>query len=432
MGNKHLIIKIDNSQINLTGNFYLTYDKTNLPKEAFKFKENKPLYWKVEQKQYDTETGTLTVSVLDYNSVEDNSMSSRDLVHPVNILIFERFDWLQLEPLLYMYTVSKLKNIIFNYRDKLLYLGDNRSKQVLALKQDAPNLFFQKREPVRQEREFEVRVKYEDAKFGNEKITFTVHLKPLKLMHPVEINNVSLRPEFEYIKPYFVKRLGKSFLVKINLVLLDNQVHDFVASSNDIDRINGQLIDSIKTESVLNLQHFKNDRQDKTLYSTEELLAHNKELSLLNLPANDILEILIANGKVKNVRQLEYLAKDKQSLNECVLFTVKPIFGFIFNVAKDNSCFVWELLNSHATYVWKTNNATNLMNIFKIVEEAIAAITHNGRDAYKKHYNSLSFPPYDFKVVEHASENLDENERFIEWRNKLEKVIAPQKFPHDV
>ena len=51
----------------------------------------------------------------------------------------------------------------------------------------------------------------------------------------------------------------------------------------------------------------------------------------MNVSAKDILEIFIKNATVKNVRQLEYLAKDKHNLNERVQYTIKPLFGFVFN-----------------------------------------------------------------------------------------------------
>ncbi|MBK8522459.1 MAG: hypothetical protein IPL54_16930 [Chitinophagaceae bacterium] len=206
--------------------------------------------------------------------------------------------------------------------------------------------------------------------------------------------------------------------------LLDNEIEDIAVHSDDIDRINDDLIKAIRISSVLNLRHLKIDRVDKNLYNTKELTSETKELSLINATAKDILEIFIQNANVKNVRQLEYLARDKQDLNERVQFTFKPLFGFVFYELNNKHCFIWELLNSHATYIWKSNSAENNLYLGKVVEQAIAIIKNDGREVYKKFYKTIENPNYDFGIIDHSSNNLTDDERFNEWRNKLERFCS--------
>lgn len=423
MAGNYIIIQLDNSKIDFSNNITLDYDNTNLPKHAFKFKSHKPIYWKLERKHYDSDTGTFTVTVIDYDSLADTNANKLEPNYLIRNLKFERLDWGKFEPLLYSYTLSQLKGSIFNHSDSLLYMKEGNSYQENSLKRAAPDLFFQKREPVREDIEIDVRVKFEDAKFNVAKIGFSVLIRPLKQEKSLEIINLNLKPEFEHIKPFFVKRLGKSFLAKIKLSLLNNQAEAITATSDDINSIDENLIDSIKKESILNLKHFKSERHDKILYDTNELSAESKSLSLLDSPAKNILEVFIANAKVKNVRQLEYLAKDKQTLNERVRFTIKPMFGFVFSAGVNNECFIWELLNSHATYIWRSNNLDNKFDLLQIVEEAITTIKNEGREPYKKYYSSIESPPYDFRIIDHSSNNLTEDERFNEWKKKLEKLF---------
>lgn len=422
MSNQYLTIKLDNVKIDLTNSISFSYDKTNLPKQAFNFTTHIPIFWKLEQKHYDFASGTLTVEVVDYNLTEDTVLIDYELKYPINNLNFEKLDWEKFNPLIYSYTLSKLKNSIFNYRDTLLYLNDEKSEDVKLLRRTAPNLFFNNHDPIKEEREIEIKVKYEEAKFDTSKISFSARIRTYKIIKQLEIFNSCLRPEFEYIKPYFVKRLGKSFLVKIKLKLLDGEVEEITAESDDINGINEDLIKSIKVSSILELKHLKIERENKTLYSTKELF--DETLSLFEASAKDILEIFIENAKVKNIRQLEYLAKERQTLNERVQFTIKPLFGFVFHEFDNKQCFIWELLNSHATYIWKSNDTENKLDLEKIVEQAIANIKNDGREVYKKYYKTIENPGYDFGVVEHSSNKLTEDERFAEWRNKLERFCS--------
>ena len=103
------------------------------------------------------------------------------------------------------------------------------------------------------------------------------------------------------------------------------------------------------------------------------------------------------------------------------------MFGFVFSASANNECFVWELLNSHATYIWKNINFENSFDLSKVVEEAIITIKNVGREPYKKYYNSIELPTYDFRVIDHSLNNLTDEERFNEWKKKLERFFCVRK-----
>ncbi len=422
MLNQYLIIRLDNTKIDLTTKISLTYNKTNLPKEAFKFKTYQPLFWKLEQKHYDSESETLTVNVVDYNSTSNTVILEQEPKYPIKNLKFEKLDWKKFEPLIYSYILSNLRNNIFNYPERLHNSNNKKNKGFNSDKLTNPALLSSTDTPVKEIKEIEIKVKYEDARFDVSKISFSIHLKPYNFEKQLEIINPIIRPEFEYIKPYFVKRLGKSFLAKIKLILLDNKIEEISALSDDINNINETVVNSIKVFSVLNLKHFINEQKDKIIYDTKELSA--EEPSLTGISVEDILEIFIKNDKVKNVKQLEFLARNKQNLNERVQFTIKPLFGFLFREFEKKQCFIWELLNSHATYVWKNTGIESSLDLGKVVELSIASIKSDGREAYKKYYKSIENPDYYFGVIEHPSNDLTDDERFTVWRKNLEKFCS--------
>ncbi len=423
MSNQYLTIRLDNTKIYLTGSISFTYDQTNLPKEAFSFNPERTLFWKIEQKKYDPISGELTVGVVDYNLSDNAILTENKPKHPIRKLNFEKLDWTKFFPLIYSYTLSKLKKMIFNYKEEY-FSFINENKNIESSKPIAPKSFAEHNPPTKWAEEFNLRIKYEDAKFDASKISFPIHLKQYKLVKQLEINNNNLRPEFELIKSYFIRRLGRFFRVKIILRLLNNKVEEITAESSDINRIDENLIKSIRVSSVLDLRHLKTDREDKVLYNTKELFAEGKVQPLLEVSPKDLLEIFIANANVKNTRQLDYLAKDKQVLNEQLQFTIKPLFGFVFYVFADKQYFIWELLNSHATYVWKNNDTESKLDLGKVVEEAIGIIKKDGREVYKKYYKGIDNPGFDFGVIMHSSSNLTEEERFNEWKRRLEEYCS--------
>lgn len=414
MSESSICIKLDNNKIALTNKVSLTYDKTNLPKHAFSFITHKALFWKLEQVEYNFTTKALYVKVIDYGLSSNTVLTDKEPKYPIDKLVFDKLDWEKFEPLIYSYTLSKLKNHIFNYKEKII-----TSKKI----KHTPLLEFTTiNEPTVVNKTLTLKIKYEDATFENSKIVFNTNIKPYKIETKLEIVNPFLRSEFEYIKPFLIRRMGKTFRATINFNLLDNKIDEITVLSDDINAINEQLIESIKSDSVLSLKHFKALKEDKNLHTIKELLGVEMIPNIVDASAKEILEIFIKNGDVLNVRQLEFLAINKQTLSEKLRFTTKPLFGFVFQDTSKNECFIWELLNSHATYIWKKNNFDERIDLSSVVDQAIGTIRNEGRVAYRNYYKSLINPGYDFAVLNHLSLNQTEEDRFNEWRRKLDAI----------
>jgi hypothetical protein len=404
------IIRLDNNGIYLNDTVTVPYGKTNLHKAAFKFKPNDSIYWVVEEVAHEGNSRDLTIRVVDYNPVNVLSFYLQDLT--ISTLIFERVDWKKFEPLLGSYSSSLVKSFVYN--NDLDYL-----------KESAPNLFHPVREKITKNLEAQERVKFEDAVFGHQKISFKVKSNYLPLNHKeVEIFNEHLRPEFENIKAWFVKKLGKSFTVDINLIIVDNKLESVKVASKEIDSIDDKMINAYKVRTVLDLRSVEGIQGGKNLYRIEDLLSANDQ-EIIGSSISEILKIFVENGKVKNFKQLEYLARDIQQSDRSLKFTLKPLFGFLFQQSTSTSdIVVWELLNNHATYVWTNKHSVDNDNKLEdIVDEAIGAIINNGREKYKKYYSTLVSPTFEFYVIEHAPARLTEDERFEDWKRKLEFIL---------
>src|SRR5690606_31615601 len=62
-----------------------------------------------------------------------------------------------------------------------------------------------------------------------------------------EIENIEVRPEFEVLKPYFVKALGTSKVnVNIYAEFENEKLVSQLATSADIEKINRELIETVR------------------------------------------------------------------------------------------------------------------------------------------------------------------------------------------
>lgn len=430
---KTIILRLDNSSIYVNGSLRLTYAQSNLPKQSFQFGSERLVHLEVEQVSFNQETGTLIVRVVNY-SPQSKAISQQPPKYQIERIEFEKMDWQKFSQLFSSYTLNKalkegFDNVLRTYypssrTEDAESLNQRLRWDMEQLRKKAPNLFFQEpRSAYQDDFQTAVKVKFEDATFRDGQITFKAKIKELNVIREFVIENGNLRGEFENIKPWFVKKIGKSFIVTVKLKLVDRQITEATAFSEEISAINDELIESIKTQRVLMLVKAARTKDDaKSVFNHDEVfgvLDDGEGTNVFDSSADNIIQVLITNGLAKNIRQLEYLSKDKQSLNEKVRFTLKPHFGFLFKVENPTKqFFIWELLNSHATYVWEKEigDAT----FYELVEQEISFIKANGREEYRRHYKNLPSHPFRFQIIEHESADLTEEKRFQAWKNKLE------------
>jgi hypothetical protein len=262
-------------------------------------------------------------------------------------------------------------------------------------------------------------------------VAFDKNIPELKQLLRFKVDNDFLLPEFEYIKSYFVKALGaRKFDVNATIFLEHGKPVETSASSALIRKIDENLIDSIKNIRTNNIfkAPFKGNI-DKSLFTAEEIFGEfgpDEAGNVFSQSEEEMLRQILEKYKVRNRKQLEFLAGVKQAAGSRLKFTLNPYFGFLFTVEGEKmNHFIWELLNSHATYVWSLDKGDGAMaRQYRRVEDAINQVRNCGRDNYKQAWHT-SHIDQDllFHVIHHDDAGSPMIDGFVKWRHRLGEVM---------
>lgn len=432
MAQKEIIIKICNDNISFNPLLSIPIQHTNIPNTHLSFTTRGDIFWKVEMVEYLTDDKCLKVKVNDYNTKDISSFNTQNPKKEVLQLLFEKFDWEKLEPILTTYKRIKLEEALFNIETKPFSKSEQFDKKIIEDFQNSTSRPGSEYRPHRTKLEDEFSVNFNDLTFMLGYVSFKKHIKPIDKGLSFKILNQHLLAEFENIKFWFAKKLGvKRIKVKFTIISDDNQITETMALSKHIDQITAELIDSIKYQRILALtKKSKISTPDKALFTADELFAQvdsdDIEGNVFNQTEEDILDFFLEKNGVRNKKQLAYLSGKKQSKNHKLRYTLNPNFGFLFLVeGEKNNHFIWELLNSNATYIWSIEKSEKEVEIqFKRIEDIINTVRANGRENYKSAYrNNHQDNDLVFRVISH--ENIDSNliDEFPKWKNKLNEQL---------
>ena len=234
-----------------------------------------------------------------------------------------------------------------------------------------------------------------------------------------EIENDDIRPEFDVLKPYFAKFLkSKNVEVNIHAEFKDGKLIAQIADSDDLDKINNEIIEGVKfrfieksilgkcylpedDENLLGLGQIQGEQNGQSFYNTEE----------------DLLNDLLKNQDVRHYRQIKYLASKHDASILKLRFVLHP-FSFVFLlIGKEQYHIILETLDTEeATYIWHIENNRYLLqqNLGRINED-LNNIRNNGRQ------NFLENQPYNFSRILH--DYSDERKGFIIWKGLLEERL---------
>ena len=438
MNSDEIIIKVFNDRIYFNPKLSILIQHTNILTSHMSFKTHYDIFWKVEMVKYNSEDRSLKVKVKDYNA---NDISKFDIQTPkkqIDKLLFEKFDWQKLEPHLYSYRKNSLQEIIFN-TDKTPSSSSNADMTKLEkLKLLITSSFTQVEKKVEYKPfvtnfQEDFWIYFSDAHFMLGYVTFKKYIKKRECEIDFKIKNEHILAEFDNVKFWFAKKLKtRKFKVSATITLTDDVVTETTASSIQIDQITPELIDSIKYQRTFALtKEPKFTTIDKALFTADEIFnqfdSDDIEGNVFNQSEEDILNFLLEKNKIRNKRQLEYLSGKKQSENHKLRYTLNPNFGFLFLViGETNNHFVWELLNSHATYIWSIDKLEMEIELqFKRIESIVNTIRTMGRENYKRAYknnhqdNDLVFRPISHKDI---GSNLVDN--FPKWKSQLNEQLT--------
>ena len=286
--------------------------------------------------------------------------------------------------------------------------------------------------PASEEIRLNFSVPFTDLKFGLGYVSFYKYIHEVGDKINFKIPNENILAEFDFIKTYFARILKtKKIKVKATLVLKNNEVHSVSARSPQILLIDQELIDSVKQLRTFGLT--KPPRLtdiNKSLFTADEIFEsdiEHKSRNIFEQDDNSILKLLLEKSKVRNRKQLEYLAGEVQSPREKLRFTLAPDFGFLFLAEGDSMYhFIWELLNTHATYIWSLDRSEQELRLqYKRIEDTINYIRRSGRDEYKRAYRNTHIDQdLSFSVIFHEDVSSPFKEGFVKWKQRLlERIL---------
>jgi len=377
----------------------LPISASNVPASYLQFSEKKPIYWEVGMISFSKSGGKLRLKVLDYNAQKVAIFNEQEAKYPIKSVEFEPLHWSELERLLSTYQKSYIKNFI--------------------TEEDLPKL-------LQKTFEIPVKVSLNKVKFKMGYVSFRKKFKWNKEGDIFRIAMPDSIPEYEYIKSYFSKILGKTSIEAIlEVVSSAKETKLSSVKSIDLEKIND---DSIRVLKVQKLDQWSSKKPkyaapDQDLFTFEEVMERygDEALGNIDILEKDLLFHLLEKEDVRNKMQLQYLSDRIQAEGEKLLMTLVPQFGFVFvNKGVEMTHYIWELLNSHATYVWSLPNGTSKNNI-KLVENEIRTINVHGRTAYKDSFqpsHALFFHP-----LRHRSSSFSYEQYFAKWKKNLDNLL---------
>lgn len=385
---------------------------------------------------YRSSDNLLRIKVTDYNTNDISKFDNQQPKREVNKLFFEKLDWEKLEPLLSFYQKINLQDILINVNASSFSKDDLPTNRLFKSGLPFPSSSLSEPQNI-QPKESTITGKFSvhlnDARFMLGCVLVKRHIKKLRKEFEFRINNENILAEFDHIKAWFAKKLRtKKFHVEVAITLKDGEIVEASATSKHIDQITPELIDSVRYQRTMALsKEPRISSPDKSLFTTDELFAQvasgDIAGNVFNQSESDILNFFINKSGIRNGKQLTYLAERKQTENHKLHYTLHPNFGFLFLIeGTENNHFVWELLDSHATYIWsiaRMQSETELQ--YRKIEKEISNVKAIGRENYKRDYkNNQQDTDLAFAVINHKDITSNIVDAFTKWENKLNERLT--------
>ncbi|WCL80890.1 hypothetical protein PPO43_13020 [Saprospira sp. CCB-QB6] len=429
-------IKIVYDKIFINNTDFIPLSQTNLPIGSMEFKKQESFFLDIHV-QFNKEENILNAEITNYSSNNKKKFLLQQLKDPSIKIEFFKINWSYFEHFLSIYKKSDLLYLLDKKTiNQVSNLAPRIEEEALSPIKKAPPIHndrhhlektIRTNHKVNFSKKLSVRKCFKDIKFIEKAISFSYMLPP-PFLYPldIEVKNNHILANYEHIKNYIAQQIGKDYIeVEITIIMNDGKI-EYTATSKEIDLITSDIIDSIKQFRINYILKLK-DINSPTLFSLAEIFSlvdkniNNKPNSLLKQNELEVMSSIL-NGNIRNKLQIEYL----QSIHSQKLkFTLQPNFGFLFFVeGKHKNFYCWELLNTHATYLWSQKNSSSTFLFMREVEKTINYIQINGRKKYRKQQKldqvNLNL---EFYVIYHKKANGNLNESFLNWREKICNLI---------
>ena len=320
---------------------------------------------------------------------------------------------------------SEVIPIIYDYRDiKIDYLNKlflKRNTYYRRIDKQA-TLFDEPKEEIVASKniitiEKEIKIPIEELEFRYGSVVFKYIIPELKTELEFEIENLEVRPEFEVLKPYFSKAL-KSKNVKINIYaeFESSKLISQLATSNDIEKINREVIEGVKFTFVSKNILGNTLLQNENLLNINQIQRENK--NTLYSSGEELLEDILKKENFKHYKQLRFLSQRHDRSTMKIRFVLSP-FSFVFLLTgKEQFHIVLETLDTEeATYLWHLTKEKQTLKIkLKEIDQQLSIIRNKGRQVF------LETQPTNFSRILH--DYSDNKKGFIIWKDLFEERIV--------
>jgi hypothetical protein len=438
-------LRMTNDGVYINNYEKVPYKQTNLPIQHFSF--IKDVLWKVAVKMSEHNgKSALQIEVLDYDINNWAVLGKQTLKEEIPFMVFLPFEYKKFNKIVACQRSGIMRSLCKDHplgsknpihlsikppESDSMYTTEKQLERKLKqnewINQSAKPL-----EPYQlplETKEIIINQRFSDSTIQNGLIEFKRHLPQPNQEITISINNEFLKKEYDLLKAYITKRLGKkTFTVKIIIQLRSNELVSFAASSDDIDKINETFIEEIRHSHTHLVRKIVADNKEKKLYTVEEVFDKLETIpgNIFKSDINDIIRILTDEYKHRNSQQILFLAEQHCTDLEKVHLTLKPFFGFLFYIETQRHCnYIWELLDSHATYIWSFDKAqfsqsTALAKTKFFVNE----IQEKGRNEFKRNYNENKVNYQSgFTFLDHKMKTNTPIVDFESWKEKLINVI---------
>ncbi|MCZ2248219.1 MAG: DEAD/DEAH box helicase [Bacteroidia bacterium] len=319
---------------------------------------------------------------------------------------------------------SEVTPTIYDYRDiKIDYLNKLFLKRNTFYRKidkqatlfDEPTEEITETNTITIERQIKVPIEQLEFRYGS--IVFKHSIPELKTELEFEIENLEVRPEFEVLKPYFSKALkSKNVKIDIHAEFENEKLISQLAKSNDVEKINREVIEGVKFTFV------SRNIIGRPLLQNENLLDINQiqgeKNNSLYSSGEELLEDILKKGNYKHQKHLQFLSQQHDRSTLKIRFVLSP-FSFVFLLTgKEQFHMVLETLDTEeATYLWHLPKDKTILKIkLKDIDKQLGIIRNNGRQVF------LENQPTNFSRILH--DYTDDKMGFIIWKDLLEEQIT--------
>ena len=198
---KHIILHITNQGVFYNKVSCIQWAHTNFPpKDTFNFNKRFTIYWKARLLSFEAGRSLLKVAIVDYDlEKEPAAFAKQKAKFPFRNMEFSPLRWDAIEPLMNIYN-KQLFEPILDPR-KARYTSQTAKEEWVDFSEP-------EEQKTRVDLHFEYPLKKAVFKMGYVEVEHQISELPEQAL-TIPLENPNILPEFEYVKPFFAKALGK-------------------------------------------------------------------------------------------------------------------------------------------------------------------------------------------------------------------------------